>query len=186
MQVTGTLLRWNDDRGFGFISPSTGGADIFVHISAFPRGGGRPAVGEKLGYELGQGRDGKPCAVKVVRLSIQAQRRSPAPGARIEKPRRSWLGSVATVAFVIAAGAFGYKEFTESRHRADLASQPATLLSVPDETANTATFSCDGRTHCSQMTSCEEATWFIEHCPGTEMDGNNDGMPCEQQWCTRR
>ena len=44
-------------------------------------------------------------------------------------------------------------------------------------------FSCDGRTHCSQMRSCEEATYFIEHCPNTKMDGNNDGVPCERQWC---
>jgi hypothetical protein len=40
------------------------------------------------------------------------------------------------------------------------------------------------RTWCSQMTSCAEATWFINHCPGTKMDGNHDGVPCEQQWCT--
>lgn len=44
---------------------------------------------------------------------------------------------------------------------------------------------CDGRTHCSQMTSCAEATYFIEHCPNTEMDGNGDGVPCEKQWCTQ-
>lgn len=44
-------------------------------------------------------------------------------------------------------------------------------------------YQCDGRTHCSQMRSCEEATWFINHCPGTEMDGNHDGVPCERQWC---
>ncbi len=44
-------------------------------------------------------------------------------------------------------------------------------------------FRCDGRTHCSQMTSCEEATWFLRNCPNTKMDGNNDGIPCERQWC---
>lgn len=42
---------------------------------------------------------------------------------------------------------------------------------------------CDGRTHCSQMTSCAEATYFLQNCPNTQMDGNNDGEPCEQQWC---
>lgn len=46
-----------------------------------------------------------------------------------------------------------------------------------------ARFRCDGRTHCSQMTSCEEATFFLRNCPGTKMDGNNDGVPCERQWC---
>ena len=42
---------------------------------------------------------------------------------------------------------------------------------------------CDGRTRCSQMTSCEEATFFIKNCPDTQMDGDNDGIPCESQWC---
>jgi hypothetical protein len=44
-------------------------------------------------------------------------------------------------------------------------------------------FKCDGRTYCSQMTSCEEATYFLKNCPDTKMDGNNDGIPCEKQWC---
>lgn len=44
-------------------------------------------------------------------------------------------------------------------------------------------FSCDGRTHCSHMRSCEEARYFLQHCPGTEMDGDRDGVPCERQWC---
>ena len=44
-------------------------------------------------------------------------------------------------------------------------------------------FSCDGRTYCSQMTSCQEATFFLKNCPGTKMDGDGDGVPCEKQWC---
>jgi hypothetical protein len=42
---------------------------------------------------------------------------------------------------------------------------------------------CDGRMYCSQMTSCEEAIWFLRNCPGTKMDGNHDGISCEEQWC---
>jgi len=45
-------------------------------------------------------------------------------------------------------------------------------------------FKCDGRERCTQMTSCAEATFFIEHCPNTKMDGDHDGVPCEQQWCS--
>ena len=64
-------------------------------------------------------------------------------------------------------------------------SQAISSQSAPPATASkqTESFSCDGRTHCSQMRSCEEATYFLQHCPNTEMDGNNDGEPCEQQWC---
>lgn len=40
MRIHGTLTKWNDERGFGFISQ--GSREIFVHISAFPRDGVRP------------------------------------------------------------------------------------------------------------------------------------------------
>lgn len=40
-------------------------------------------------------------------------------------------------------------------------------------------FKCDGRQPCSQMRSFKEAKYFIEHCPNTKMDGDNDGIPCE-------
>lgn len=59
-----------------------------------------------------------------------------------------------------------------------------TLNSKPvPPVVTTPSFTCDGRQHCAQMTSCAEATYFIQHCPNTKMDGNNDGIPCEQQWC---
>ncbi|HEV7608954.1 MAG TPA: excalibur calcium-binding domain-containing protein [Steroidobacteraceae bacterium] len=54
---------------------------------------------------------------------------------------------------------------------------------APAAEPEAARFSCDGRVYCSQMTSCEEATWFLRNCPGVKMDGDNDGDPCEQQWC---
>lgn len=44
---------------------------------------------------------------------------------------------------------------------------------------------CDGRRHCSQMRSCAEARYFLANCPNVEMDGDRDGIPCEQQWCSR-
>ncbi|NHL00444.1 excalibur calcium-binding domain-containing protein [Rubrivivax benzoatilyticus] len=56
---------------------------------------------------------------------------------------------------------------------------------APLPAATSSRFSCDGRTYCSQMHSCEEAKFFLEHCPGVKMDGNHDGVPCEAQWCSR-
>lgn len=49
--------------------------------------------------------------------------------------------------------------------------------------AGSAGAKCDGRTHCSQMSSCAEAKYFLTHCPGVEMDGDHNGIPCEKQWC---
>jgi hypothetical protein len=60
-------------------------------------------------------------------------------------------------------------------------------------TAPTEQFHCDGRIYCSQMRSCKEATWFLQNCPGTRMDGDRngngsrgDGVPCEAQLCGDR
>jgi hypothetical protein len=48
---------------------------------------------------------------------------------------------------------------------------------------NNATFQCSGKIYCSEMSSCAEAKFYLRNCPGTKMDGNNDGIPCEKQWC---
>ncbi|PVZ65688.1 excalibur calcium-binding domain-containing protein [Pelagibaculum spongiae] len=44
-------------------------------------------------------------------------------------------------------------------------------------------YSCTGKQHCSQMSSCEEAKFYIKNCPNTKMDGDHDGIPCERQIC---
>lgn len=62
-----------------------------------------------------------------------------------------------------------------------LAASPGEV-SLPASTASNI-YRCDGRTHCSQMTSCAEATYFLKHCPGVKMDGDGNGIPCERQWC---
>lgn len=38
-------------------------------------------------------------------------------------------------------------------------------------------------TFCSEMASCEEAKFYQSNCPGTIIDGDGDGVPCESQWC---
>lgn len=51
--TTGTVKWFNATKGFGFIQPDDGGADVFVHISAVERAGMRDIVeGQKLGYEM--------------------------------------------------------------------------------------------------------------------------------------
>jgi CspA family cold shock protein len=48
------IVKWfNAQKGFGFIQPDAGGADIFVHISAVERAGLRGlAEGQKVSYEI--------------------------------------------------------------------------------------------------------------------------------------
>lgn len=53
--ATGTVKFFNQDKGFGFITPENGGADVFVHISAL-QGAGPLQDGQKVSYEIGQDR----------------------------------------------------------------------------------------------------------------------------------
>jgi CspA family cold shock protein len=51
--ATGTVKWFNGQKGFGFIQPDDGGADVFVHISAVERAGLHGLnEGQKISYEL--------------------------------------------------------------------------------------------------------------------------------------
>ncbi len=61
----GTVKWFNTTKGFGFIQPSEGGADVFVHISAVQRAGLQGlSDGQKVSYEL-QNERGKTAAVDI-------------------------------------------------------------------------------------------------------------------------
>jgi len=65
LRFDGTLKSWNDERGFGFIEPTQGGQDIFVHVEDFPAGSARPGPGLPLGFEIEIGRQGKKRAKSI-------------------------------------------------------------------------------------------------------------------------
>ena len=187
MAPTGTLRTWNENRGFGFIAPTDGGHEIFVHISAFPRDGSRPTVGESLTYESGLSKDGRPQAVRVIRQAPgQRSNYRGSPPAPRERGSSSSFGRAVGLALLVSLGLFGYSEYQSYSQRQALL-QPERPLAIGQPEARTgsgAAFRCDGRTDCSQMTSCAEAIYFLRHCPDARMDGDNDGVPCERQWCT--
>jgi cold shock protein len=64
--ATGTVKWFNPTKGFGFIQPVDGAADVFVHISAVEQAGLRSLnEGQKVSYELESGRGGKVSAVNL-------------------------------------------------------------------------------------------------------------------------
>lgn len=193
MRFDGTLKKWNAERGFGFIMPTEGGQELFVHVSAFPRDGRLPLVGEPLSFEVAPDREGRKRAVQVRRpgaehaVSPYVPQRTHRPTLDRSPKGRSGTGFGARLVGLIllaALGAYAYNHYSQYTKRiAPLGlfqSDPA----MPSAPATPPGFRCDGRTHCSQMTSCAEAMLFLKNCPGVKMDGNNDGVPCEQQWCT--
>lgn len=184
MRIDGTLGKWNDDRGFGFITPKDGGPEVFAHISAFPRDGRRPQVGEALSFEIGFDKEGKKRATNIVRPGMARTAPIRRPPSTRPAARRSPFSSIVKLVIVGALAAYAYTDIYPrfAQSRASFTSSGESAKPTTDTPA--VSFRCDGRTHCSQMSSCAEATFFLKNCPGVKMDGNNDGVPCEQQWCT--
>lgn len=79
MRFEGTLKSWNDDRGFGFVEPTQGGQEIFVHIKSFPSGTGRPSIGLPLSFEVELGPQGKKRAKAVQFIRVSSKSRLPKP-----------------------------------------------------------------------------------------------------------
>jgi uncharacterized membrane protein YsdA (DUF1294 family)/cold shock CspA family protein len=65
MRHQGRLTSWKDDRGFGFITPSHGGNQVFVHVSAFGDRSRRPIGNEVVTYKLKADEQGRPQAHEV-------------------------------------------------------------------------------------------------------------------------
>lgn len=182
----GTLTRWDDERGYGFITPQAGdgNGDVFVHVSAFV-GRQRPQVGQVLSYHLEVAPDGRSRAIRVLRPGeSRVPRRKPA-----NHTQSGWLWKLAPFLLLVIIAGFAWNHFSKLRATRALVIDSSSLSfpARPGSPSNTTTplnaYQCDGRTHCSQMRSCDEAKYFLRHCPGTKMDGDGDGIPCEQQWC---
>lgn len=200
MRYVGKLKKWNADRGFGFIATDDGGQDIFVHVTAFPRDGKSPTEGEVLNFEVEPDHNGKRSAVRVRRpggtmpdASIANQYPTKSSGSA--SSQSSFAKTLIGTLLIVALSLFAYSRYQKQVAQIPLLVPSAAPTPTPTPASGTtplplsaqpsiSNFQCDGRKHCSQMTSCKEATFFLKHCPGVQMDGNHDGIPCEQQWCT--
>ncbi|MGR1184695.1 excalibur calcium-binding domain-containing protein [Aeromonas veronii] len=181
MRYQGRIASWNEARGFGFITPEQNGAEqaingarsagLFVHVTA-------------LQFTLA---DAEPSSASSAAPSFRAASQPPRPTSTRERSnpyrrrKSSWSGKL--IPLLVLVGLFSiYSRFSaESMAPLPVSSFNQEEVSTPQGT--TFIRQCDGRQHCSQMTSCEEATWFLQHCPNTKMDGEGDGIPCENQWC---
>jgi uncharacterized membrane protein YsdA (DUF1294 family)/cold shock CspA family protein len=86
MRFEGKLSSWNDERGFGYIESTQGGEPIFVHVSAWPRGGGRPQLNQAVSFEVEFGPKGK----RARNVQLQTVRRASRPS---ERARRAQWGT---------------------------------------------------------------------------------------------
>lgn len=190
MRFDGILTSWDAPTASGIITPGKGGNDIAVHASALPQDGQLPRVGEPLSFEVESGPDGAKRAC--------ACRRPRPPSGQAGKLQQARASSSLLTGALLVAAASAAVLYAAMLHNG--AAPPPEPVAVQDAApaasvgrsdpvaqarfARQGSSACDGRTRCSQMNSCAEAKHFLDNCPGTEMDGDADGIPCESQWCT--
>lgn len=66
MRQTGELIKWDDDRGFGFIAVAGEREQLFVHIKSIAEIATRPRIGDSVSFVVGKGPDGRLRAENVV------------------------------------------------------------------------------------------------------------------------
>ena len=213
MRAQGNLIKWNADRGFGFAKTGDSGIEVFVHISAFPRSGRQPQIGDPISFEIVSADDGRKQAKAVIyevpsvradftrapteKKSAHSTHTAKQGQARTSTPRQhrhsrhdtreasgGILGRLIVIALLLGSGVYGYRKFQDfsAADAAAASAPPANAIAQPSAPP-AQSYRCDGRTHCSQMRSCADATQVLQRCPGTTMDGDGDGVPCETQWC---
>ena len=65
MRAKGKIRSWNDQKGYGFITPFQSEKRLFIHISEFENRDYRPKVGEVVTYTVSSDKQGRPCATKA-------------------------------------------------------------------------------------------------------------------------
>jgi cold shock CspA family protein len=174
LRYQGRIGEWKDDRGFGFITPNGGGPRVFLHISSFSERHKRPSVGTLVTYELVTDDKGRAQAKSAQYVADPAQK-------RIERPNSivAMLTTTVVVSFAV------YVAYVRLSHpNSTVSASVYKIFLARDALRKHAEFQCERtKSSCSRMTSCAEAFFHQEQCGVSGMDGDRDGIPCEQQWC---
>ena len=209
MRFKGKVIKWFDDKGYGFISTGDVGDKVFAHITAFPDGGERPKFAEEVTYELTKDAKNRMKAANILyvnrpdkELTLVNERpkekyrsiKTPykvRPGYKNNKTSSFsyfWVAIFVVLSLMILSK---YHHLLDSLsfvpERNVRIQKNSTELKNDFINSNNSFevnhFQCKGKTHCGEMTSCEEAKFYLNNCSGSISDGDGDGIPCEDQWC---
>jgi len=174
MRLQGRVAEWNDERGFGFVVQSRTGVRIFLHISQLSAGGRRPAIGNLITYEIGKDEKGRMQARNAQFVDAGASAAS-----------RLTDTLVSAVAAMIVLLIIGYVARVRiANPNSTVSASIYKIVFARDALRSHPEFRCGPeKNSCSRMTSCAEALFHQERCAVADMDGDHDGIPCEQQWC---
>ena len=97
MRDKGKLVSWNDEKGFGFIAPFSGAAQVFIHVKAFGNRNRRPEINDVVTYTLSSDKQGRPRAANATlagaKRPTRTERRSGAAGMMIAAMFLAFVGA---------------------------------------------------------------------------------------------
>ncbi|MFV7771742.1 MULTISPECIES: hypothetical protein [Shewanella] len=187
----GTLVRWNQEQRVGFIAPEDGSDELRIFgINLLPYEH-MPKEGEPVVYR--QWKDtlrGTKVTKAEIDLGNPITLTSPfeSHDKFANDDAISWRVKVALVALAIAFGNLLYLFMINYDVSGEVDIKPPEGLFPPGseyyvgkQDLSDVVFSCDARQQCLQMTSCQEAKYFVQNCPGFQSKVGD--MPCETLWC---
>lgn len=178
---------WNAEKGYGFAIAN--GKKYFVHKSALGPISRNPQVGDTIVVtqflETPKGARISSGVLEGVPLrQVVHDRNTYVPGYyRKRKLKYALVLLVLSIPFMLLNQCTTQSTKNKNEpviHNSEQAIPEAS--NFQGSTVNEPSYRCDGRTHCSQMNSYEKALFFLKNCPGTQMDGDGDGIPCERQF----
>ena len=165
MNSKGILIRWNKSKGYGFIKSKTIDSDIFIHISELKQMSRTPKIGDIIHFVVTTENNGKK---KATNAKIE--------GVNKKNKYRNIVFNLIILVTIILGSIHSYQSYINDK---PLIPEPIKNIFIEDFTG----YSCQGKHYCSEMVSCKEARFYLKNCPNVKIDGNNDGEPCESQWC---
>jgi len=174
MKLKGKLIRWNEERGFGFINSSSVKGDVFIHISELKHMSRRPQINDVIYFDTITEENGKTKAINATIEGVQQRTIRP----KSSKTKNSSLTSnILSIAVILGIAFAAYSTYPSWSKKL------LNSMSVNFVDEDFSGFSCEGKQYCSEMTSCKEARFYLKNCPNVKIDGDNDGIPCESQLC---
>ena len=173
MRLQGRVIEWNDERGFGFVVQNGASARTFLHVSAFRKSRDRPLLGSLITYEIRRDEKGRLQAAVAELIGAKPSRQSSAG---------AFASAIAGFGLLLMVAYVGHVRF--SNPNSTLSASVHKIVSARDALGPHPEFQCKPeKSSCSKMASCAEALFHQERCGVPDMDGDRDGIPCEQQWC---
>jgi cold shock CspA family protein len=124
----GQLIKWKDDKGFGFIKPDDDSKEVFLHISALKRSSRRPKVGDIIYYNLTTEADGK---VRASNVSIKGVAFQSSPTKHREKKSKLVETVIGIGGILVSIGFIASKVFFSIESSPSLSPTPITSITKP-------------------------------------------------------